>query len=86
MVFDEGVTVYLAAKVLGLNYSTAKAIAKKFRRNKNILKSKEKSTKSVGTQTDDRAQLVETKTQTTENPERTQTQGSTSTLASETVG
>jgi len=32
MVFEDGVSVYLAAKILNINYSTAKAIAKKQRR------------------------------------------------------
>jgi transposase len=31
MVFEEGVSIYLAAKLLELPYSTAKAIAKKFK-------------------------------------------------------
>lgn len=52
MVFDENVTVYLAAKVLSLNYSTAKAIAKKHRRNKNTMKGKDKSSKTIGIQTE----------------------------------
>jgi hypothetical protein len=32
MVFEESLSVYLAAKVLSLNYSTAKAIVKKYKK------------------------------------------------------
>ena len=41
MVFEDSISVYLAAKVLNINYSTAKAIAKKYK--KNMIKEKNRA-------------------------------------------